>query len=40
MREAADRRKELEREHSETLVQLRDKQAEVSSYKFNLLHNK
>jgi hypothetical protein len=29
MREAADRRKDLEREHADTLSQLRDKQAEV-----------
>jgi len=29
MREAAERRKDLEREHADTLTQLRDKQAEV-----------
>lgn len=42
MRDAADRRKDLEREHADTLAQLRDKQAEVSfdqlrikNYNFN-----
>jgi hypothetical protein len=38
MREAADRRKDLEREHADALAQLRDKQAEVCFFSRALRH--
>ncbi|XP_065333929.1 RIMS-binding protein 2 isoform X16 [Cloeon dipterum] len=38
MREAAERRKELEREHADALAQLRDKQAEVQRQQMPVRH--